>query len=81
MGNGQPQSAVCLNLSRNASIVLFEFLSRFTDTTKLSIEDQAEQRVLWDICCMLESELHEPISPDYAEILKCARSAIRDASD
>ena len=74
-------SEVQLSLSRNEAIVLFEFLSRYTDTGKLAIEDQAEQRVLWDLCAMLESQLHEPISPDYDGILERARAAVRDSTD
>lgn len=32
----------------NEALVLFEFLSRYSDTQQLVIEDQAEQRVLWE---------------------------------
>ena len=74
-------SEVQLSLSRNEAIVLFEYLSRYTDTGKLAIEDQAEQRVLWDLCAMLESHLHEPISPDYDGMLERARAAVRDSTD
>jgi hypothetical protein len=70
-----------LRLSRDEAIVLFELLSRYTDTGALTIEDQAEQRVLWDLCSMLESQLHEPISPDYDDMLERARAAVRDSTD
>jgi hypothetical protein len=69
---------VQMNLSRDEAIVLFEFLSRYTDTARLSIEDQAEQRVLWDLCCILESQLHEPISPHYEQVLERSREVVRD---
>jgi len=72
---------VQLSLSREAAIVLFEFLSRYTDTGQLSIADQAEQRVLWDLCAMMESQLNEPISPDYDKILKTSRKMVRDSTD
>jgi hypothetical protein len=76
-----PASEVQLNLSRNEAVVIFELLSRYTDTGKLAIEDQAEQRVLWDLCSMLESQLHEPLSPDYDDELERARTAVRDSTD
>lgn len=74
-------SDVQLNLSRSEGIVLFEFLSRYTDSGQMAIKDQAEQRVLWDLCSMLESQLHEPISPDYDGMLERARAAVRDSTD
>lgn len=72
---------VQLSLSRDEAIVVFEFLSRYTDTGKLVIEDQAEQRVLWDLCASLESELHEPMSLDYEVQLARARAAVRDSTE
>ena len=74
-------SAIQLSLSRDEAIVIFEFLSRYSDTGSLSIEDQAEQRVLWDMCASLESQLHEPISPNYDEILRNSRDSVRDSTD
>jgi hypothetical protein len=41
-------------------------------------DDQAEQRVLWDVECMLERVLWEPFSADYGSLLDAARSAVRD---
>jgi hypothetical protein len=67
-----------VTLSREEALVLFEFLSRFSDQETLAIEDQAEARVLWDILAALESELDEPFQPDYANKLSEARSNIRD---
>ena len=67
-----------LTLSQEEALVLFEFLSRFSDNEKLSIEDQAEERVLWDICCDLESELVEPLKENYSQLLEIARTKVRD---
>ena len=47
---------VTITLSRAQALVLFEFLSRFSDDRKLEVQDQAEQRVLWDMCCDLERD-------------------------
>ena len=73
-----PQKEVTLRLSKNEALVLFELVSRFSETKKLSIEDQAEERVLWDICCSLEATLPQPLSADYAAALAKARQLVRD---
>lgn len=69
---------VALNLSREEALVLFEWLHRFNSEDQ-TFEDQAEQRVLWDIEAMLESELVEPLDPKYAELLAAARARVRDS--
>ena len=67
-----------INLSKDEAIILFEFLSRFSNEEILEIEDQAEARVLWNILCNLEKILAEPLSEKYTEILETAREKIRD---
>ena len=70
---------VNIQLTRDEAIVLFEFLGRFNerfDSDKF--EDQAEERVLWDIECILEKELSEPFQSDYQEIVERARINVRD---
>ena len=46
-----------ISLSRSEALVLFDLRSRYSETDRIEIEDQAEQRVLWDVCCLLESGL------------------------
>lgn len=72
------EDEVLLRLTKQEALVLFEFVARFSHDDKLGIEDQAERRVLWDICCLLESRLVEPLRLDYAEALAKARDALRD---
>ncbi len=67
-----------INLSKDEAIILFEFLSRFSNEEVLEIVDQSEARVLWNILCDLEKDLVEPFSEKYAEILEKARENIRD---
>ena len=68
-----------IKLSKNEALVFFEFLTRFNQKNWPEIfEDQAEQRVLWDIEAILEKELVEPLKPDYPEIIKQARETVRD---
>jgi len=76
MGNNQK---VNIELSKDEAIVFFEFLGRINEIENNSmIEYQSEQRVLWDIECILEKNLSEPFRKDYSEILKKARENVRD---
>ena len=72
---------VHLTLSNDEAIVLFEFLTRFSNSDVLSIEDQAEERILWDLTCMLEKSLDEPFSADWLQHLALARARVRDSAD
>ena len=67
-----------LKLTKDEALVLFEFVSRFSDEDKLEIVDQAEQRVLWNVCCQLEKQLVEPFSADYLASVERARNKVRD---
>ena len=42
------------------------------------LEDQAEQRVLWDLTCILEQTLVQPFAANYKELLSQARDRVRD---
>ena len=71
-----------IELTKEEAIIFFEFLSRFNKKHDSSeFEDQAEQRVLLDIECILEKELREPFRSDYKEIVKKARTAVRDKKE
>lgn len=73
---------VNIQLTNDEAIVLFEFLGRFNKSDDLTrFEDQSEQRVLWDIECILEKELSEPFRVDYHNIVKKAREAVRDVKE
>ena len=68
-----------IELTKDEAIVLFEFLGRFNEKEDDNLfEDQSEQRVLWNIECILEKELSEPFKKDYNDILKLARENVRD---
>lgn len=75
------QIEVEVRLTPDEALVLFESLSRYNDTDELRVEDQAEQRALWNLCCLLEKELVEPFNPDYMELLQSARNRLRDKDD
>ena len=64
-----------------------EWLSRFNSQeledghVRIQFEDQAEQRVLWKIECMLERQLAAPFAADYLDQLAAARAAVRDPAE
>lgn len=70
---------VNIELTKDEAIVLFEYLGRFNENEdRGKFEDQSEQRVLWDIECILEKQLTEPFRADYSEIVIKAREKVRD---
>ena len=71
---------ITLTLTNAEAVVFYEFLERFSQDQGLSIQDQAEERVLWDLCCILEKELFSQlISHQYLEVLEQARAKLRDS--
>ncbi len=72
---------VNVSLSKDEALVLFEFLSRFSGTDKLSIEDRAEERALWNLTSAFEEALTEPFSDNYSAILSSARERLRDRNE
>jgi hypothetical protein len=74
-------ATITLELSNHEALVLFAFLHRFDDEAAYPFADQAEQRVLWDVECMLEKQLVELFSPDYHAFLAEARAQVRDPLD
>lgn len=74
---------VTIELSADEALVLFELLWRWgeTDNLNVSLEHQAEQRVLWDILATLESALVEPFMPNYDELVAEARKRVQDVSE
>ena len=75
------ESGVTLELTKAEALVLFDFLWRFTEGKRLVIEDQAEQRVLWDLLAMLEPILVEPFKRNYPELVQKARDDVRDSTE
>ena len=71
------EADVTLALNGNEALVLFEWLARFNNGSS-DLEDQAEQRVLWDVEAMLEKALVAPLRTDYADLLATARERVRD---
>jgi hypothetical protein len=66
-------SYVTIRVTVTEAVVLDAFLRRYSDTDKLTIEDQAEQQALWNLQCLFEREGDRPTWPTLEE----AREALR----
>ncbi|MET1080484.1 MAG: hypothetical protein ABWY06_20940 [Pseudomonas sp.] len=77
MDQQQPDT-VLIPLARDEAVVLFAFLRRFSDTDTLAIEDPAEQRALWNLCCAFEKHASFSFEQSYPEYLEAARARLRE---
>jgi hypothetical protein len=72
---------IVIRLSHDEALVLFEWLTHTDDATDgfaNLVEDQAEQRALWNLTSLLERVLVEPLAAQYQELIAKARSRLRD---
>jgi hypothetical protein len=68
-----------IELTKQEALVFYDFLARLNQQEQKALyEDQAEERVLWDLECLLEKQLIEPFSKDYDKLIAQARNKIRD---
>lgn len=75
----QKDNSVFLELKKEEAIVLLDWLSRFNSGGKPDLfQDQAEERVLWDMETSLEQVISETFNSNYNEILSKAREKVRD---
>ena len=74
------EQQVTISLTRAESLVLIAFLMRFRDDDLLAVEHEAEQQLLYDLCCVVENQVHELFDPKWNDLLKQARQAVLDNS-
>ena len=67
------ESEVVIRLTVPEAVVLDALLRRYSETDRLAIVDQAEQRALWNLQCLFE-KIGDPSWPSLEE----ARAALRD---
>jgi hypothetical protein len=68
-----------INLTKNEAWVLFDIVKRYSDTDKLKIEHQAEERALWNLCCIFEKTLTlSDEDSDYNTFIKNCRNELKD---
>lgn len=48
-------TTISFPLSLDEAVELSEIVRRFSDADNLAIDDQAEQRTLWNLCCVFEN--------------------------
>jgi len=76
-----PDGQVAVTFTYDEAVVLSHLLSRM-ETRELwdqvPFEDQAEQRVIWDLTATFEPLIDEVFGDAYGEALDHARAALRD---
>lgn len=70
-----------IELTNNEALVLVEFLLRFRDRGKLSIEDEAEEQMLWDLCVIMEIGIPELLDKNYKDLLAKASGIVKSGDD
>lgn len=65
-----------LKLNGDEVLVFFEWIVKFNNDNELS--DKAEQKILSNLECLLESTLEEPFMEDYKDIINRAKRYIID---
>ena len=71
---------VKITLTEDEAWVLFELTRRFSDSNKLNIEDQSEERALWNLCCIFEKTLHQEQDIEYTDFIAQCRERLKDES-
>jgi hypothetical protein len=69
---------VNITLTEEEAWVLFELTRRFSVSDELRIEDQAEERALWNLCCIFERTLHQESGVEYKDFISKCRDRLRD---
>jgi hypothetical protein len=69
---------ILLDLTPDEALVFFDWLARFNAVKGTTFQDQAEQRVLWNLEAELETVLAAPFAPNYEALLSAARDRVRD---
>lgn len=76
--NGENKDVV-LKFSKEEALVLLEWLHNFNEVEHPSLfQDQAEERILFDIEAELEKVISATFDSNYQEIISKARQKIRD---
>jgi hypothetical protein len=68
---------VCLELSGDEALVLFELLAQWEESGRLKEIDDSGRIVLSGILCDLESRLVVPFGPSHEELVEAARARVR----
>jgi len=79
MESNERKNKIYLNLSSDEALILFDWLSRFNEGEHTPFfQDQAEERVLFDLEAILEKSMKDILDSEYQYKLLKARERIRD---
>lgn len=79
LDSSKKNNRICLSLSNDEALVLFDWLSRFNECEQSAFfQDQAEERLLFDLEALLEKSVATILDEDYKDKLLRAREKIRD---
>ncbi len=67
-----------LDINKEEAIVLWNILRRYSETGLLGTEDQAEQRALWNLECVLEKTVGNFYEGEWEFALNSAYEKLRD---
>lgn len=82
METSKNYNEIFLQLNNDEAVVLLNLLARINEGNNDAIfEDQAEQRIMWDMEAALEKVISSTFEKNYHEIIFNARKNIRDAED
>ena len=74
----EKKNNIVLVLKKEEALVLFDWISRFNESSNNEFEDSSEERLFWDMEALLEKSIPQVLSDSYKEILTKARDKIRD---
>ncbi len=67
---------ITVDLTRAEAIVLVDFLMRFRDNERLTVEHEAETQLLYDLCYMVEQRLPELFNPEWRSLVEDAQAMV-----
>ncbi|MEM0941003.1 MAG: hypothetical protein AAF600_12435 [Bacteroidota bacterium] len=77
MESRKENSGILINLSNEEARVLLDWVTRFNEDENI-FQDQAEERILFDLESILEEKIAQTFSDDYSAVLQKAREKVRD---
>jgi hypothetical protein len=83
-GTKAPSGDIVIKLPYAEAVVLAEMLWRWErDGTqeRFAFEDQAEQRVLWDLTATFEPLIDQAFGDKYADVVAHSRETVRDPTE
>ncbi len=79
MNKEESNTQITIKLSKYEALVFFDWLSRFNEMeNRNTFEDQAEERILFDLESTLEEQIPAILSSNYDNLLAKARELTRD---